>query len=69
LKAYKLTFGFINVKITWPDDLPAVQFSVWGSPVVWLIDMGWGEVDLKPGLKMPATGFRGWLMFSKQPSG
>jgi hypothetical protein len=33
-----------------------VQFSVWGASVVWLIDMGGGEVDLKPGLKMAATG-------------
>jgi len=34
--------GFIHVKITWPDGLSAAQFSVWGSSVVRLIDMGGG---------------------------
>ena len=42
LKAYKLTIGFIHVKITWPDGLPAVQFSVWESSDVWFIDIGGG---------------------------
>lgn len=47
-----------------------MQFSVWGSSVVWLIDMGGGgEVDLKPGLKMAAMGFRGRLRLLKEQSG